>query len=172
MRANKDCGFPILELRTGEFGLVETNVNLIKFFDEDIYTIEKKIERFSNDDVLVANILIQSSIDNIKERVILKSIISSGNKDFTVALDFKKLTDKYVFAGMFGSFGYTNFYFDITADVYAKVKNKIIELCNPRGIFELDSIMDFLYECGNEDIYINFLRHWEEEFGKPNRKLI
>jgi len=161
METNEDLAFPIFELTTGDFGLVKTKARLTDVFFNKTSVIDKRIERFSMDGEPLVEINIISSINNINEELYLKPKIIIDGFEWSIVLHFLKRSNDYFFAGKFGHYGNLNERYTITADIYIKTRNRVIEFCNPECIYSIDNIISLLNDSESPEIN-EWLSLWRE----------
>ena len=174
MEARKDREFPLFELTTGDFGLVETKARFTNAFFDGKPAIDKRIERFSCDGVLLTEIIMVSSINNLKERLYLTLKGEIDRYYYRIVLSFKNHSNNYEIAGSFvcnfGEYGNPTIFYPTTADTYAKARKKIVEICNPDYAYKIDDIVDLLRECNSEELNNAITEHWDDVTGKKEEQ--
>ena len=163
---------------TGEFGKVETHATLEYAFNEARPALKKKIKRFSTDGELLVEIMILTSLDNTKEVLDIHPNIQSDNLEGDVHLDFNNYHNNYEFIGLIGYDAmYDVGYLPIKASTYANIRNAAVLMCNPHldygdNIYshQIDSVINTLRECDNEEIINLFVQVWDETIGKNKRR--
>jgi len=158
---------------TGKFGKATTNITIENdvFEDKDKWAVDKFIQRFSHDGKILAEILIETSLDNTEETIHLYASLASDtlNIPCSLSLMFHKYPDDYGCGlGFFGRRSREK----IPKEIYSKIRSEIIDICNPdldftNDIFDIfsipqiDTIMNLLYECNNVEIN-ELLEYWND----------
>ena len=152
---------------TGDFGAVRTKTRFMEkaFYEKPV--TDTRIQRFSSDADILIEIGMITCLDKTSERFNLELFIKTdANKKWLVRLDFDNNCGNYGFSGNLGM--YSIWRIPIPDFVYAIVRNKVIQMCNPSFDYgsishssEIDSIIDLLRECKDEDLNKYLIDFWD-----------
>ena len=161
--------FPIPQKGTGKFGVLKARTGISNLYLDGKISVNKRIERYSNEGNLLAEIFVVTSLDNTKECIELTVKILLDKFENYLRLNLNRSVSNEGIMEYFldGSFYFRGVGEYIHSDIYSEIRSKITKICDldfdygcSNYFLVINDLFGLLHTCKNEGIN-EFVKHWE-----------